>query len=495
MINYNCILGMLVMFVSSAGAITIPMKTVPTKFDPQKIETIYEMVIDLQIHRSLMKFNPNLSITPDLASSFEVHDHGKRLRFKLADRKFSNGVPIRAIHVVRTFQRLFRDHAGYAADLDYIVGATAILKKTKKASLSSLGVKAINERTVEFTLEKPVSIFLEQLASVEVAILPLDENLNSDELARVGAGPYAVDSFGSGELTLKLTGESKILSPGAPHDLHFVELSTDKALAAALRGQIDSLDGYSVSNEIVNKLKTVGWFETVSTITRQLFLVQNPDRVPPGIRKVIFDTIVADPAAMVPKPYIKSYGLIPESLVGSMSLLDLGIKTEKRVLKKVKLTLQIVQGEPALEQMGNAIKAILKPEGIDLKILVIPLKDYMPRIKDRRFDLLVRSKFLDYPDGMSILTYFRANYSDNTFFISDKNVDKALDRALGELNREKRATIYKEIQRLILSHKVVVPVVFGSDNRGLWGPRLRHVPAHPLGLQGLPMETMTALEK
>jgi ABC-type transport system substrate-binding protein len=88
--------GSLTLSGLDALAITVPMKDLSTNFDPQKIESIYEMVVDLQIHRSLMRFLPNLSIAPDLAASYEVFDGGKRIRFKLDRRTFSDGTPITA---------------------------------------------------------------------------------------------------------------------------------------------------------------------------------------------------------------------------------------------------------------------------------------------------------------------------------------------------------------------------------------------------------------
>lgn len=473
------------MVCADASGVTIPMKGLPSTLDPQKLTTIYEMVVDLQIHRSLMRFNSNLSIAPELASSFDVLDEGRRIRFKIGDHKFSNGEKLKAIHVVRTFQKIFRDHSGIAADLDYIEGARAILTNTAKTPLDALGVKALAEDVVEFTLNRPVAVFLAHLACVEAAILPLDERLVYDDNLPVGAGPYSVKSIKPGEIVLHLTNP---LRQVAPKIIKFVEMTSEQAIEAALNQQVDTLDGYSIPVEQLKSLKAKGWFETVSTITRQVFIVQNPTRLSAKVRATIFETIQNLPGNLVPKPYIKSYGLIPNSLPGNMPQVEDDVIASNRLSHRVKVKLDLVQGEPALLEIARHLRAALKEKRIDLEINLIALKDYMPRVKEQCYDLLVRSKFLDYPDGMSILTYFRSHYADNTFFIADKKVDRLLDQAIGELNKDRRSELYREIQKLILSHKVVVPLVFGSDNRGLWGPRLKNVPPHPLGLQGLPLD-------
>lgn len=470
-----------------ASALTVPLKVVAPNFDPQKTQTIYDMVINRQVHRGLMKFNPNLAIVPDLASSYEVLDSGRRIRFHLANRKFANGDTLQAQHVVRTFQRLFKNHAGFAADLDYIVGTRDILKSPSKTAMGGLGVRAHDDKTVDFLLEKPVSVFLSHLASVDASILNLNADLEMTS-PNEGAGPYKVERAEKGKILLKSVGDAEASSP---KEIAFVEMDPDQALAAAKMGTIDSLDGYSVKEKDVADLVNKGWSESVTTITRQLFLVQNPSRVSAPLREAIFAFFMHQPLESVPKPYVKSYGLIPNSLMGAIGRAELDLKpVSQRALQEGKLKLTIVDAEPVLRPLAEHLKRALAERKITLDIEVIPLNQYMTRIRERSYDLMIRSKFLDYPDGMSILTYFRSHYRDNTFFVEDREVDKLLDQAIAELDKNRRVDLYKAIQKRILSHHVVVPLAFGSDNRGLWGPKLSDVPAHPLGLQGFPLETL-----
>lgn len=486
------LMGLLFMAQTAfAEPLVVPLKAIPTEFDPHKIQTIYEMVVDLQVHRGLMRFNPNLTIAPSLAESYEVFDGGKRVRFKLARRTFSDGTPVTSDHVVRTFQRLYVIRAGHAADLDYIENARMILNhKHPMSQIQRLGVKAVDPQTVEFTLERNVATFLAHLAIVDSAILPLNEKLEIKDSA--GAGPYRIAHSSKDKIELSLTAAAQAAYPKAPKSIRLVAMDTLDALKAALNGEVHSLDGYTVPKDAIEQLKRAGWRESVSTITRQLYIVLNPVKVSKAVRQAVYAAVRSSPQPLIGGTYSKSYGLIPDSLQGALLEQDVTkVACAKPSGPTADLELTVVESEPYLLELAENLKKLLAVCGIEMTVKRIAMEKYMPALTTSSYQGIVQSKFLDYPDGMSVITYFRSNYSSNTFFIQDTKVDKMLDQAMSEMDNVKRLALYKKIQLQILSHRIVIPAVFGSDNRGLWHPVVDKVPAHPLGLQGFPMETLT----
>ncbi len=484
------ILGVIVsLFAIQSFAISIPIKRLPVTLDPQNYDDIYSMVAILQVHRGLMKFKPNLEIENDLADSYKIFDDGKVIRFKLGERTFSNGAPILARHVVHTLRRLFKDKSGFSADLNYIVGAKNILKGFGK--IESLGVVALDNKTVEFRLEKPVGIFFAHLASVDLAILPIDVDLDYDWRKSVGAGPYFLKRFDNKKMTLERNSSVKSTAPDL---INIIEMSDSEAIQAALKSEIDSLDGFSVPVETVSRLKESGWKQSVTTMTRQLFLVINPQAVEKEVRSFIQEKIMSMAFENVPASYQRAYGVVPFGLAGSISENKLTQMTKKPE-KMIYLNIDMVDAEPVIGVILEQIRKELKKINISFHINKISIEQYLEKIKSKKFDLMVRSKFLDYPDAISILTYFRSKYSSNTFFVESKKVDDLLDRSMAELSIEKRSRIYIDIQNEILAQRTVVPLVFGSDNLGLWSSKLNSVPAHPLGIQGLPFEELVSLGK
>ena len=465
--------------------LVIPIKKLPTTLDPQNYEDLYSMIVILQVHRGLMRFLPNLEIACDLAQSYKVLNNGKRIQFHLAERYFSSGERIKPAHVVNTFLRMFREKAGFSADISYIKGAKDAM--LSRPGGSPFGVRVVDAETVEFELEKPSGLFLAHLATPDTSILPLNDDLKYDWKLMAGAGPYTVRSLSSEGLLL-IQRDPNVKSPKS---ILIKPLSQMDAQQAAIDGHVDTLDGYGTDRHTLAKLTDAGWQQSVTTLTRQLFIVMNPSHLNLQLRATIQDAISSLSLTGIPPSYQKAYGIIPIGLPGAIK------KSNGRLLvapahhkKRVSVELCVATVDPVTTQIADLVKAALEPHNISVKIVGTTIEDYLRRIEMADFQLILRSKFLDYPDGYSALTYFRSNTKSNTFFVNDTAIDRKLDQAARELAVEKRANLYREIQRKILSKKTIAPVAFGSENLGLWAPKVL-VPPHPLGLQGLAFETLT----
>ena len=103
-------------------------------------------------------------LIPGAAESWTVSDDGTVYTFKIrADAVWSNGDPVTAEDFVYSFQRLLTPEtaAEYASMLYVVKNGEAINKGEMKPE--ELGVKAIDEKTLEVTLNAPTPYFLEML--------------------------------------------------------------------------------------------------------------------------------------------------------------------------------------------------------------------------------------------------------------------------------------------------------------------------------------------
>ncbi|KAB2335893.1 peptide ABC transporter substrate-binding protein [Bacillus mesophilum] len=104
--------------------------------------------------------------TPEeaMAESWEVSDDQKVYTFKIREAQWSNGDPVTA----NDFEAAWKwaidpaNQSEYAYQLNYIAGAEAA--NTGEGSLDDVGVKAIDEKTLEVTLANPTPFFLELTA-------------------------------------------------------------------------------------------------------------------------------------------------------------------------------------------------------------------------------------------------------------------------------------------------------------------------------------------
>lgn len=110
--------------------------------------------------------NTGGEITPGIAETWEVSDDGLVYTFHLReDAKWSDGEPITADDFVYGWQRLLDPETGclYAFIGEYIKNGYAV--ETGEMDPSELGVKAIDDQTLEVTLENPTAYFLSLVGS------------------------------------------------------------------------------------------------------------------------------------------------------------------------------------------------------------------------------------------------------------------------------------------------------------------------------------------
>lgn len=142
----------------------------PQNLDPQMAEDDESVMIITNMMEGLMKTDASGAIVPAAAESFSMSEDGMTYTFYLRqDRMWESlmedfSEPVTADDFVFAFQRIFdeKTESPYSGDFSCIKNGTAVLNGTKPNT--ELGVKAVDEYTVEFSLEYPYYNFLSLLA-------------------------------------------------------------------------------------------------------------------------------------------------------------------------------------------------------------------------------------------------------------------------------------------------------------------------------------------
>lgn len=117
------------------------------------------------LYEGLTIYDAAGKVVAGAAESWAVSDDGTVYTFKIRPAaKWSNGDPVAAEDFVFSLRRLQnpKEAAGYANILYPVKNAEAINKNQKP--VEELGAKAVDEKTLEITLERPTPYFLELLA-------------------------------------------------------------------------------------------------------------------------------------------------------------------------------------------------------------------------------------------------------------------------------------------------------------------------------------------
>lgn len=136
----------------------------PETLDPQKTSTIQEAHILRDLLEGLVTYNAKGEPVPGQAEKWDISQDGKTYRFTLRDGiKWSNGDPVKASDFVFSYRRIMDPATGskYANILYPILNAEKINKG--QAKVEELGVKAVDDKTLEIALEQPTPYFIELL--------------------------------------------------------------------------------------------------------------------------------------------------------------------------------------------------------------------------------------------------------------------------------------------------------------------------------------------
>ena len=149
-----------------------------------------------------MKLNEKSEIVEGVAESYTVSDDGLVYTFKIRkDAKWSDGKDLTADAFVYSWRRLVdpATASDYNYMIDMVKNANEIM--AEEMDPSELGIRAIDEKTLEITLAVATPYFLEICAFPTT--FPLREDIVSkdpdtwtqDPKSYIGNGPFVLDSW------------------------------------------------------------------------------------------------------------------------------------------------------------------------------------------------------------------------------------------------------------------------------------------------------------
>lgn len=136
----------------------------PTSLDPQKGTDVQSARIGYDLFEGLITFGRDGKPVPGAAEKWEISADGLTYTFTLrADGKWSDGTAVTADDFVFAWRRLVdpKTASDYAYFLWPVKNGEAI--SNGKAASDTLGVMAVNPRTLKVTLERPTGYFLGSL--------------------------------------------------------------------------------------------------------------------------------------------------------------------------------------------------------------------------------------------------------------------------------------------------------------------------------------------
>ncbi len=190
----------------ASGSVTI-LAGEPASIDPARHGDLGSATYVSQLYETLTYVDASLTIRPALAETWSIENDGRRVVFTLRDGlTFSDGSPLTASDVVRSWRRLFAPgHPSPLASLVAdVVGARDLLAG-RSSDVATLGVHADGNTRVVVDLDGGGGDLPAIVSSAPFAIVPPDAGdaeIEPDPGRMVGSGGYLISSVASDEIVL-----------------------------------------------------------------------------------------------------------------------------------------------------------------------------------------------------------------------------------------------------------------------------------------------------
>ena len=468
----------------------------PQTLDQAHTSIDIEAFILKDFYEGLTVYDPEGNVIPGAAESWEVSDDGTVYTFKIRDdAKWSNGEPVTAEDFVYSMRRVENpaEAAEYASILYPIKNAEAINKGEKP--VEELGVKAVDAKTLEITLERPTPYFL-QLLSHQTA-LPV----NKAAVEKFGAEftkPGNMVSNGAFKLT-EYVANDHITGVKNEHYWDAANVKIDKVIynptedqSAAVRmfesGELDI--AYNFPADQLDALKQrLGESQVISSVGLSnyyyVFDNRNEKFSDPKVRQAL--SMAVDREFLAEEIYsntqIPAYVFVPPGMEGyrsenpewaSMDQLDREDRA-KELLKEagygeggkpLQIDIRYNTNEnhkkvaTAVADMWNAVGAEVTLQNLDVK------SHYAYLQEGGSFDVARAGWGADYADPENFLNLLvSSNTSFNYGKWKNEEFDALMKQSYEETDPAKRMEILSKAESIMLAEQPVAPLMFKAD---LW---------------------------
>ena len=243
--------------------IVVSIGSEPKSIDPTLNNAVDGATMIIHAFEGLTKLDSTGKVVPGMAKSWKMSEDGTKFTFTLRDAKWSDGVPVKAQDFVYSWRRAVDPKVAseYSYQLFYVKNGAAIFGEGAK--LEDLGVKAIDDKTLEVTLEAATAYFLE-ITSFPT-LFPLREDIVSKDEAwatkpetYVTNGPFKLKSWEhNSELIFEKNADYYDAKTIKPSSIRFVLIVEDNALLAAFKND-EVMLADSMPTEEIPALKEEG---------------------------------------------------------------------------------------------------------------------------------------------------------------------------------------------------------------------------------------------
>ena len=469
----------------------------PPTLDPHKTSDTTSAFIIGEVYSGLVTLNTDLQIVPDIAERWEISEDGTVYTFHLLpDAKFADGKPVTAQDFVYSLNRAANPELASPVARTYLSDIVGVTEVLDGEATEISGVRAIDERTIEFTIDAPKAYFLAKLtyptafvvdrANVEAGGDRWTDSPNS-------TGPFMLKEYKIGEHIILERNDNFYREP-AYIDRVVFNLAGGQAMALYENDEID-ITGVSIfdlerlkdPNEPLSKeLKIAPPGFSVSYIG---FNVDEPPFDDVHFRRALNLAIDKELIAneVLAGLRVPAYGILPPGFPGYTEGIEGLAFDEEKAKEEMAMS---KYADPATRpriilsvtgtggDIGIDMQVILEmwknTLGVEVEIQQVEWATYLQDLNRRNFQVYALGWAADYPDPQDFLDIlFHTESETNHGAYSNPEVDALLEEARVERDGNKRVELYNKAEQMIIDDAAWVPLWYDSERNLLLKPHIK----------------------
>jgi oligopeptide transport system substrate-binding protein len=461
----------------------------PDNLDPNRSSFATEAAVIRQVFEPLLNFDKDLKPVPAAASSFEVSPDGKTYTFHLRQgAKWSDGQPVTAKDFVYSYKRILdpdtaAEYASFFTDAG-IVGAADY--NSGKGGADAVGVRAVDDNTLEIKLESPSGFFPNLTALWVVAPIRQDivekagAGWAQDPATYIGNGPFKMTEWVHQDHITLVPNPNYAGTKPTLQKVTYLMVTSGEADYAAYRNNerdwtlVPDADVQTVRGDSQLSKEAVEYTELTT-----FWLIMNNAKAPLDnlmVRKALSKAIdrqamIRDIAAGVGKP---ATSMIPPGMPGYQPELGKDIDFDPAAAKS--LLSQAGFADPAQfpqlhfrfatttanQSRAEFIQAQLKQNlGINVVLDSMEAKAYQAAYKDKDYELAFGGWGADYPDPQNwMASLFGCKASNNKYNYCDEQFDQASAKGDTGTDLNQRLQAYAQAQQILIQDLPVAPLFY-----------------------------------
>ena len=455
---------------------------------------------------------------PAIAESYDLSEDGLTYTFHLREEaKWSNGDPVTSNDFVYAWRRLVDPNTAseYAFIMDVAGVENAAAINAGEASLEELGVKAVDDYTLEVNLALPVPYFLQLMAFP--SFFPLNESFVTEKGDDYAQSPDGLLANGPFKMTEWTQGHSfKVEKNDSYYDKENVKLDgveykiMKDAQTAALEFDSGNMDIVRLTGEIVDLYKDNDAFTLIHE--GYLWYIAPNEEVPElqnvNLRQALgravnkeqlTETVLNDgstvadfivPVSLATGPDGKDFR---ETSANDYMTYDVAVAGEywekaKQELGIDSLTLELLfEDTDALKKCAEFIQSELQTNlpGLTIELKSQPKKNRLELMRAGDYQLGITRWGPDYADPTTYLDMFITGNANNYPNYSNADYDALMERiGKGDLvyDAEARWEAMKEAEELLIAQDAAALPMYQQGNTYLINPKVSGIETHSVGV-------------